>query len=160
VRHFLELFPALGALAALGVAESARRLAALLPGVRAGLLGAALGALALAPGVAAVVRTHPFQLAYFNVFVGGYPGALARALPQAGDYWALSYRQGIRWLNAHAEPDAFLAVPVAEHAVRLVAPEWLRSDLTLLPLTSPLSPRIPPTASPAPASSRASGRST
>jgi len=41
-------------------------------------------------------------------------------------------------------PGSALAVPIAEHAVRLVAPVRLRADIDLLPLTSPARPGIPP----------------
>ena len=41
----------------------------------------------------------------------------------------MSYRVGLRWLNDNAPGDALLAVPVIEHAVRLVASERLRADV-------------------------------
>lgn len=151
VRHFLELFPALAALGGLGVARLGARFSGWLVrgvGARASRRSLALRGLVaglfLLPTLGATLATHPFQLCYWNVFVGGYGGARAAALPQASDYWGTSYRLGLEWLDEHAEPDALLAVPVIEHAVRLVAPTRLRDDLTLLPITSPLSPRIPP----------------
>ncbi len=148
VRHFLELFPAMAAVAGLGAAwlarclvELSKRFASPVPPRR---LRAAVLVLALAPGLSALLRTHPFQIAYWNAFAGGYAGARAAELPQAGDYWGASYRLGLAWLNDNAPPDALLAVPVIEHAVRLVAPERLRDDLVLLPLTIPYTPEIPP----------------
>lgn len=148
VRHFLELFPALAAVAGIAVAEGIRSLAARAPAGlgRAGRhrLAAALALLVLVPGAWQVLRTHPFQIAYWNAFAGGLDGARERGLPQASDYWGSSYRLGLRWLNEHAEEGAYLAVPVVEHAVRLVAPSRLRDDLTLLPVTTPFSPRIAP----------------
>ncbi len=139
VRHFLELFPAMAAIAGLGVAWLARVLAPASRWIRVGIL-----MLALMPGAWSLVVTHPFQLAYWNVFTGGYAGARARDLPQAGDYWGTSYRLGMRWLNEHAPQDAWIAVPVIEHAVRLVAPDRLRPDLVVLPVTTPFAPRIDP----------------
>ncbi len=148
VRHFLELFPAMAAVAGLGAAWLARHAVELArqvaPAIPARPLKAAILMLALVPGLWAVRRTHPFQLAYWNAFAGGYSGARAAGLPQAGDYWGASYRLGLRWLNANAPPDSLVAVPVIEHAVRLVAPERLREDLLLLPITTPYSPEIPP----------------
>jgi hypothetical protein len=73
---------------------------------------------------------------------GGLSGAMQRRIPQASDYWAASYRLGIDWLNANAPRDSLLAVPIAEHTVRLVAPIRLRSDIHLVHLTNPWSPRI------------------
>jgi len=144
IRHFLELFPALAALAGVGVAwlgqKLAERFAA--PQNRSRLKAAWL-VLVLVPGAWATLASHPFQIAWWNSLTGGPAGAYARELPQAGDYWGMSYRQGLRWLNENAPPHTLLAVPVIEHAVRLVAPERLREDILLLPITSPLSPRIP-----------------
>jgi hypothetical protein len=147
VRHFLELFPALALLAL----EGAQSLAAVLDQrignqVRGGrrTLWAAIACLAVIAQIAPTVRLHPHQIAYWNVLTGGTSGAFERGLPQAGDYWALSYRQGMRWLNENAEPGARLGVPIVEHAVRLTAPVRLRSDIQLLDLSSPTSPRIPP----------------
>lgn len=150
VRHFLEVMPAFAALAGVGTAATARWMAGRLRAARSlsaatrRRIAAALVVLALLPGAWAVLRTHPFQACYWNVFAGGYDGARERGLPQAADYWAASYRLGLRWLNENAARDAYLAVPVVEHAVRLVAPERLRPDLRLLPVTTPFSPRIAP----------------
>ncbi len=140
VRHFLELFPALAALAGLGgswlIGKAVRHAR------HPESLKAVAVLLLLLPGAWATLRSHPFQLAYWNEFAGGLDGARQRGLPQAGDYWGTSYRLGFEWLNEHASQDALLAVPIVEHAVRLVAPERLREDLFLLPITTPFSPRI------------------
>lgn len=145
VRHFLELFPAVAAIAGLATARLIRRAAAQFSdSASCQRTSVALAVLLLVPGVWQVARTHPFQIAYWNVFAGGLDGARERDLPQASDYWGASYRLGLRWLNEHAEDGAYVAVPVVEHAVRLVAPLRLRDDLTLLPVTTPLSPRIAP----------------
>ena len=141
VRHFLELFPALAWLGGLGAHCLLRPLVR--DGSRRALRAAAL-ALLLVPGASAVLHSHPFQLAYCNVLVGGLDGALQRGMPQAGDYWGASYRLGLEWLNENAEPNAMLAVPVIEHAVRLVAPQRLRPDIALLPIMPPYSVGIPP----------------
>lgn len=147
VRHFLELFPAMAAIAGLGVAWLARRLVAMVrrasPSISARSLRAAFLALMLTPGLWALLHSHPFQIAYWNIFAGGYAGARAANLPQACDYWGTSYRLGLRWLDENAPQGALVAVPVIEHAVRLVAPERLRDDLILLPITIPYSPEIP-----------------
>lgn len=147
VRHLLELFPAMAAVAGAGVAWSGKALAdavARLGDASPKRLRVAFLVLALVPGTRAVLASHPHQIAYWNGLVGGYAGAWQEGLPQAGDYWALSYRQGMEWLNEHAPQGAMLTVPVAEHAVRLVAPERLRGDILLLPVTTPFSPRIDP----------------
>lgn len=148
VRHFLELFPAMAAVAGAGVAWLGKGLANALAARSADLsprrLRAAFLLLVLVPGTRAVLATHPFQIAYWNTFAGGFRGAWERQLPQACDYWGTSYRLGMEWLNENAPPGALLVVPVMEHTVRLVAPERLRDDILLLPVTTPLSPRIDP----------------
>lgn len=144
VRHFIELFPPLAAVAAVGALWSIERAAGFLPRLATPVARAALVALACLPGAWAVAHSHPFQLAYWNVFAGGPRGAYARGLPQAGDYWALSYPLGLHWLDEHAEPGSFLGVPVAEHSVRMAAPLQLREDIELLALTSPYEVEIDP----------------
>lgn len=143
VRHFLELFPALGVLGGLGLSFVLDRLGSRLP-LRRRVLAPLAIALALLPGASRVLATHPFQIAYWNLGTGGPGGAWEAARPQSGDYWGTSYRQGLEWISRNASPGAYLVVPVIEHAVRLVAPERLRPDVTLLPVVTPFSPRIAP----------------
>ena len=147
VRHLLEIFPPMAAVAGAGVAWAGKGLAERLARVSTAsprLLRVAFLVLALVPGTRAVLASHPHQLAYWNIFVGGYAGAWQKSLPQAGDYWALSYRLGIEWLNENAPEGSLLVVPVAEHTVRLVAPEWLRGDILPLSVSTPFSRRIDP----------------
>ena len=138
VRHFLELFPAMAAVGGIGVAYVGR---ALSPSGRA---ESPAHVVVIASMLVSLVRIHPFEAAYWNVFAGGLNGAMARQIPQAGDYWAASYRIGLRWLDEHAERDALLAVPIAEHAVRIVAPYRLRPDIRLVHITNAWSPRVDP----------------
>lgn len=146
VRHLLEIFPPMAAIAGLGLATLAHRLVALRNASPEERLRwqAALVGIAWLPGLWATLSSHPFQLAYWNSLAGGLAGAQAKEMPQASDYWGLSYRLGLSWLNERAPEGTLLAVPVVEHAVRLVAPEQLRPDIVLLPITAPFSPRIPP----------------
>lgn len=144
VRHFLELFPALAALAGLGASTLLRLGSRAVPALARTRGRAVATGLLLVPGLFLIVWTHPFQIAYWNVFAGGADGADARNLPQAGDYWGMSYRLGTAWLSENAPENALVVVPVVEHAVRLVAPVQLRDDLLLLPVTTPFSPRIDP----------------
>jgi hypothetical protein len=135
VRHFLELFPSMAAVGGLGIAFLADSLGKILK--RPVLAATVTIAAFAAPILAAEIHVHPFETAYWNVFAGGLEGAMNHDIPQAGDYWAGSYRLGLRWLNQHAEPHALLAVPIAEHAVRIVAPYRLRGDIGLVHLTTP-----------------------
>ena len=89
VRHFLEIFPPMAIIAALGVAALGRwrRLAS---------------AAVIASVTIALALVHPFESAYWNVLIGGLEGAMTRQIPQAGDYWAASYRIGLRAINRFA----------------------------------------------------------
>lgn len=135
IRHFLEVFPAMAATGGMGVASLAEEFAKRVR--RPELVAGALLVAFVGPIAAAEVHVHPFETAYWNVFAGGIDGAMHDQRPQAGDYWAGSYRFGLNWLNEHAEPHALLAVPIAEHAVRVVAPYRLRHDITLIHITTP-----------------------
>jgi 4-amino-4-deoxy-L-arabinose transferase-like glycosyltransferase len=132
IRHFIEFYPALCVLAGLGLSrimdEVTRRLNTQSMQVAAKFL---LFAAALAPGAVATASTHPNGLCYYNMFVGGLGGAQARGIPDAGDYWANSYWQGLEWLNENAEEGACLLVPVAWHVVDCAAPVKLRKDIRL-----------------------------
>jgi hypothetical protein len=120
VRHFLELFPPLALTAALALERLRVRVAL------------AIALIAIVPGVAGIVRMHPFEDAYWNMFAGGLRGAASRHIPQWGEYWGTSYRQGIDWLNQNAPPHSAIAVPIAEQTVDLVAPFRLRRDLEIM----------------------------
>ncbi|MEM8993789.1 MAG: glycosyltransferase family 39 protein [Acidobacteriota bacterium] len=146
VRHFLELFPPMAIVAGWGAAFAIHGLIKRLPlgSLRPEPVKVALALTLVLPGISAVLAHHPFHLTYWNVFAGGFAGAYASNQPQVGDYWGASYRFGLEWLHENAEENAYVAVPVIEHAVRTVAPERLRSDLTLLPITSPFKPDIDP----------------
>jgi hypothetical protein len=140
VRHFLELFPPMAATGGMGIAFLAEGISRHVR--KPALVSMALVAAFTLPIAAAGVHVHPFETAYWNVFAGGIEGAMRDQIPQAGDYWAGSYRLGMRWLNEHAEPNALLAVPIAEHAVRIVAPYRLRHDITLIHITTPSNAKV------------------
>lgn len=132
IRHFIEFYPALCVLAGLGLSriidEAARRLKAP-PARRAVVLLLCIAA--LAPGAAVTASTHPNGVCYYNIFVGGFGGAKDRGIPDAADYWANSYWQGLDWLNHNAGEGAYLLVPVAGHVVACAAPVKLREDIHL-----------------------------
>jgi hypothetical protein len=83
VRLILPAFPFFAVLGGLGTAWLAERLYGIASspdgGSRAWLTGALLSVL-FVPAAAAIVRTHPYQLSYINLFVGGVDGAEKRGL--------------------------------------------------------------------------------
>lgn len=108
VRLFLPAFPFLAALAGGGYAWAERGLRQLLKAQgehkrRLSLLAAAaLGALLLYPGANAVIRTHPYQLAYYNALVGGTAGAMRRGFETI--YWGQVLKEAPLFLNRITTP--------------------------------------------------------
>lgn len=139
VRHFLELFPALAVVAAMGVAWLIEQAGRLQSGPARVALRAAVLCVPLTSMAWSLVRSHPFEIAYWNALIGGLAGAQDQRMAQSCDYFGTSYRLGLDWLNENALPGSALAVPLMEHTVRLVAPERLRADVELLPVAAPLS---------------------
>ena len=129
IRHFLEYLPAACLLAGYGASKITDYLTKWKPKYQTIWQIAISGLLLLNLGIAHWIF-HPYQYIYFNSLVGGLKGARERLnLPEATDYWAVSYRQGINWLNQNAEIGAFVSAPIAQWNFRLVSPLWLRSDL-------------------------------
>lgn len=55
----------------------------------------------LSPIVLEMIALHPYEYVYFNRFAGG----LAQAHKQYDtDYWGLSMREAVEWINNHVEP--------------------------------------------------------
>lgn len=129
IRHFLEFLPAACLLMGYGASRIANYLSKWRPDYRT-IWQAAISILILFNlGIAHWIY-HPYQYLYFNSFIGALKGARERLnFPEATDYWAVSYRQGINWLNQSAEPGAHISAPIAQWNFRLIAPLWLRSDL-------------------------------
>ena len=52
---------------------------------------------------------HPNESVYFNPLIGGLKGAATRNIPGWGNSLGSTYRQGVGWLNEHAEQNAKLS---------------------------------------------------
>lgn len=106
VRLFLPVFPPLMVLAAAGFGLLARAavrpLASSLEEERPRVM--ALMVLALLPLLAVTARTHPYCLSYYNAFIGGPSGAVARGMEAT--YWGETYAAALPWLNQHAPEGA------------------------------------------------------
>ena len=129
IRHFIEFLPAACLLMGYGASKFIDLLSKWKPKYRILWQGILSLIILLNLGIAHWIF-HPYQYIYFNSLVGGLRGAHERMnLPEATDYWAVSYRQGINWLNKNAEPGSYLSVPIAQWNYRLIAPLWLRNDI-------------------------------
>jgi hypothetical protein len=105
VRHVIEGFPALAALAGAG-ADAV--LSGLAPR-RWRMAGLVAGGLALAaPGAAAIWRLHPYPVVYYNALAGGLHGGAAA---YDADYSGAVYRDGLAWAAANVAPEDVVWVP-------------------------------------------------
>jgi len=107
VRLFLPFFPFVAALAGVGFSEIATRLCARLPARPGALLSpirlkALLAALALLPALRVVAATHPFQMSYYNLLIGGLRGAEARGMEAT--YWGDTYMAACKTLTPLLRP--------------------------------------------------------
>ena len=123
VRHVIDALPALAVVAAAGVESVLAWLASrTVPRLRPAVW--ALGLLAVvAPGVVAIVRLHPYQVAYYNVLVGGLAGAAGRF---ETEYSGVAYREALLWAARELGPDDRLWL-TRDYDRRLVEQEarWL-----------------------------------
>ncbi len=121
-RQFLFILPPFFLLAGLGIDLLFRR-------ARGPYARALLAALLLAPGVYGIAWLHPYEYLYFNSAVGGVKGAAGRFQL---DYWCVSYRPAMEYVNQHAPVGALVAVgdPVPP------AGTFARPDLRVVPAPS------------------------
>lgn len=98
-RLFLFVIPPFAVLASLGL--NWFFLLDISPGLKrlAGALLIVIGGMV----VMDMLRSHPYQYAYFNRASGGLPAAYGR---YDTDYWGTSYKEGVEWLARHYKPDA------------------------------------------------------
>lgn len=134
VRLFLPIFPLLAILAAVGLRWSLdwvlRRCTPSAAGPGWYRSVALLGLfIALVGPLWAVAKFTPFYLSYYNVFIGGLPGAARAGLEPT--YWGDTYRAAAWWLAKHAPPGATVWIdpPGFESTVRLFELGPLRPDL-------------------------------
>jgi 4-amino-4-deoxy-L-arabinose transferase-like glycosyltransferase len=143
IRHFQEFLPPACLLAAIATSFIIAWLGQRWPARR--WLGVGVVGLIVCANLAWIVaRYAPYEHLYFNSLVGGLAGANRKyAIPEATDYWASSYRDGIRWLNGAADHNAVVHVAVAPWLVQMTAPIWLRPDIEVL-LPEPVPPLVLP----------------
>ena len=95
-RHYLFILPPLFLFAALAID-------ALLRAVKSKAIGALAIVILLLPGVAGIVRLHPYEYVYFNELVGRTHRAFRS---YELDYWVTSYREAIELVNSIAPAGA------------------------------------------------------
>ncbi|MDO9302211.1 MAG: hypothetical protein Q7T89_12545, partial [Anaerolineales bacterium] len=83
----------------------------------------ALVTLCLIPGIAGIIRLHPYEYIYYNSFIGGVDGAQERF---ELDYWGISYREAAEHVNKIAPANAVIWVEGPSHLFELYAREDLK----------------------------------
>src|SRR3990167_2864630 len=113
VRHFMEVLPALSALAGIGAAIFRKSLIMRIAAIMT------VGYLA-----ALLVVFHPFQASYFNFLTGGIKGAQGRF---DIDFWGTPQKEAVLWLNQQAPRGAFVHIVMAQSTASV----YLRKDLLI-----------------------------
>jgi len=130
IRRFMEFAPALAIFAGIGGASliewaTQSRLVHLRRWAWVLKIAVLVGFLS---PVVAVWRYFPYESTYYNPLIGGLGGAQSLKLHESTDYTLSSYREGLNWLNTHADPSSFVIVP---HGPHLITYYPLRKDLVL-----------------------------
>lgn len=69
-----------------------------------------------------IILYHPYQLSYYNELVGGIKGAMGK---YDIDYWGISQKRAVEWLNQHAPKNAVVHIVMTGDT----AGKYLRPDL-------------------------------
>ena len=78
--------------------------------------------------ITTMVQLHPYEFVYFN-YLAGEPKTIKHEFET--DYWGLSMREAMEWLNQNISPNAKVIVGGHLHSIRPFA----RPDIALIPLT-------------------------
>jgi len=109
LRHFLVFLVPFSYFAALGI-EGMSHLVEEKLGLKKERLLLIIGILVIGMNIGHIVKVHPYQTTFFNVFAGGLKGAQEKQIPYAFDYWHNSYREAVGWVNQHAGKNSFMLV--------------------------------------------------
>ena len=122
VRQIMEYVPALAILSGIGATFLVRRF-----NKNSQLFLKVFCILLFIPIVLEMVRIHPNETVYFNAIAGGLHGAYNRGIPSAGNDLGNVYRQGVDWLNVHAEKNAKLTL--VNNGTSAIPSVFIRKDI-------------------------------
>jgi hypothetical protein len=133
IRHFEEFLPGACLLAAYGGGCLVEYLNRIKPNLSR-LWVFSLFLVVIGNTTSIYIRYWPYEYLYYNSLIGGLEGANRKyAFPEATDYWGVSYRNGIRWMNANAEQKACLYTAIADWCIGTPKNIWLRKDIMVIP---------------------------
>lgn len=132
VRQIMEYVPAMAILAGLGGHHLYLVILRLLEKVKFGnvtskTISILFVLMCFIPLVVKLIQIHPNENAYFSPLIGGLAGAKARDIPSWGNTFGGAYRQGVVWLNDHAEPGSKLVL--AYELMPNIPTLWVRPDI-------------------------------
>ena len=119
VRQIMEYIPAMAIIAGLGAQAIYNKYTKKITLV--------ILLFAFLPITLKLISIHPNENVYFNPLIGGLSGAKKANLPYWGFSFGGPYRQGIKWINEHAEKDANLVY--ARELIPNIPRLWVRPDL-------------------------------
>jgi hypothetical protein len=132
IRQIMEYVPALAILAGLGGHYLYLVILRLLKKLKFGnisrkIISALLVLICFIPLAIKLIQIHPNENAYFSPLIGGLAGAKAKDIPSWGNTFGAAYRQGINWINDHAEPGSKLVL--AFELMPNIPNLWVRPDI-------------------------------
>jgi hypothetical protein len=134
IRHFQEFLPGACLLAAYGGGCLFMYLKKHTP-ERWAILASIPFFLIIANIASIYIRYSPYEYLYYNSLVGGISGANHEyRFSEATDYWGVSYRNGIKWLNENSEPGSVLYPPIAWWCIVIPEHIWFRDDMKTIQL--------------------------
>lgn len=110
IRHFFISVPALTILAGLGLGFSVKKVEFIFPKFKRVISGLVLFLIS-AVLFSEIMKIHPYEGSYFN---GGVRMFIPEHIENYFDieYWGVTYREGVNWLNKNAEVDSIICVPI------------------------------------------------
>ncbi len=115
-RQFLFILPPLFLFSGFGVSFLLERLDRY-------LIGAIALVIFILPGIVGIVNLHPYEYVYYNSFAGGTGNAYGE---YELDYWCISLREAIEFLNENAEPNSYVYISGPHTAAEPFAREDLK----------------------------------
>lgn len=114
MRHFLFILPGIATLSSVSVVWLYERL----PGKKMRRLAAVLMIAVFTQIGLDMLALHPYEYTYFNRMFGGLPNAYRR---YETDYWGLSMREGMEWINEHGNSGTRVIVGGPIHSAKTFA---------------------------------------
>lgn len=124
IRQIMEVLPAMAVIAGIGAGYIVGR-------IKNRITVITIITIIMVILILPIIRLHPNQNVYFNSLAGGLGGAVKKGLVDWSLTYGNVYKQGVLWLNEHAEKDANLAI--VDGRMFAASNLWLREDISISP---------------------------